>query len=81
MWSFLKQPGEHKKEEKKKENEKKDEAKEGRSAGKSRSFLASWKMNREWLRNEGGVMFCQVCREEGNTASEKVNPGLPAGQK
>ena len=39
MWSFLKQPGEHKEEKKKeKERKKKDASKEGRSAGKSRSF-------------------------------------------
>ena len=30
-------------------------------------------MNWKWLRNEGGVMFCQVCKEEGNTASARVS--------
>ena len=25
--------------------------------------MASWKISRDWLKNEGGVMFCSVCRE------------------
>ena len=36
---------------------------EKKKAGTSRTFLSSWKINRDWLRYEGGLMFCSVCRE------------------
>ena len=71
MWSFLKQADQGRK-----KDDKKDEKK---CAGKARSFLQSWKINREWLKYEGGVMFCSICRgEEGDSsqtgaASKKVN--------
>ena len=31
--------------------------------GKTRSFLTSWKINREWLCYEKCEMFCSICRE------------------
>ena len=35
-----------------------------KSKGKARTFLHSWKINREWLVYENGKMFCKVCRED-----------------
>ena len=62
MRSFLKQADQSQKKEEKKGVKKDD--KKGASVGKSRSFLQSWKINRDWLKYEGGVMFCSTCRAE-----------------
>ena len=62
MWSFLKQAEKLSKKGEGKQGKKEEEKKDVKKR-KGRTFLASWKVIRDWLKYEGGVMFCSVCRE------------------
>ena len=59
MWSFMKQAEKPSKKEEGKQGKKEEEKKDVKKRT-GRTFLAFWKINRDWLKNEG-LCYVSCC--------------------